>query len=262
MNISGLKADLHLHSRFSDGKLSIRELVDLYGHHNFDTIAITDHLSEKSKIIGRVTRSLKLSLCEKTFDKYLIEVCEEKVRALELYNLNVIFGYEITKNSFQNNRSCHLLILGVEEFISPDQEVEEIVFQAQKAGGVVIAAHPFLTGEFEFQSFYLWSRQREFENLIDAWEVSIRKRISPEVLNSHLPLIASSDFHNLNHFNSWKTRIYSKNNLKDIKNSLKNKRVDFFLDSLDKNYSKNVTLPLDTSYFAPTTLSFPSLTKD
>jgi hypothetical protein len=257
----GLKSDLHLHSQFSDGKMSIRELVDLHGHHQFDVISITDHLAEKSQLIGRVTRSLNLSLCEKKFESYRKEVQKEKIRALELYNLNLIFGYEITKNSFENSRSCHLLILGVESYISPDLPVEKIILQAKRQGGLVIAAHPFPTGEFEFQSFYLWSRREQFKDLIDAWEVSIRKKISTEVLNSGLPLIASSDFHHLKHFNSWKTRIFAENNLEAIKKALTMKRVDFFVDSLDEAYSKNVTLPLETSYLAPTTFSLPSLTK-
>ena len=37
--------DLHMHSTFSDGKLTIPELVDLFGSRGFGVIAITDHLS-------------------------------------------------------------------------------------------------------------------------------------------------------------------------------------------------------------------------
>ena len=40
-----LLCDFHVHTRWSDGRLSIREVVDLYGQTGrFDVIAITDHI--------------------------------------------------------------------------------------------------------------------------------------------------------------------------------------------------------------------------
>jgi len=39
-----LLCELHAHSRWSDGVLSIRELVDLYGQNGFDVLCVTDHL--------------------------------------------------------------------------------------------------------------------------------------------------------------------------------------------------------------------------
>ena len=225
-----LKADLHLHSNFSDGKLSVAELVDYHGSRGFDVIAITDHVTEKRQLIGRVTRHMNLSLCEESFDRYLAEIRKQKIRALEQYNMNLIFGYEITKNSFLNHRSCHLLILGVEELISPDLNVEEILKRTQELNGIAIAAHPFHTGEFEFQSFYLWSRRESLQPLIDAWEVSNRKKMSPDVLASGLPLIASSDLHHLGHYESWKSWLTCENDFLSIKQCLKNRRVDFFMD--------------------------------
>ena len=39
-----LLCELHAHSTWSDGDLSISELVDLYGSHQFDVLCITDHV--------------------------------------------------------------------------------------------------------------------------------------------------------------------------------------------------------------------------
>lgn len=226
--IRGLKADLHIHSNFSDGVLSIADIVDLYGKNGFNVIAITDHLSESKNLIGRFSRTMNYSLNEDTFLRYLNEVRLQRQRALEQYGMNVLFGFEITKNYFSNSRSCHVLILGVEEFISPDLEIEEIVKIAKSKEGLVIAAHPFHTGDFEFQTFYLWSRREQLKHLIDAWEVSYRNKVSADVMRSGLPLIASSDFHNPKHFNSWKTQLFCKNNFSDIKKSIRNQELDFF----------------------------------
>ncbi len=234
----GLRADLHIHSKFSDGSLSIFEIVDLYGRNGFDVISITDHLSESKNLIGQISHRMKYSLNESSFSDYFHEFNIQKNRALEQYGMNVIFGYEITKNHFSNSRSCHVLVLGVEEYISPDLEIEEIIAIAKSKNGLVIAAHPFHTGDFEFQTFYLWSRREQFKDLIDAWEVSYRKKISLEVMQSGLPLIASSDFHNLSHFSSWKTHFFCKNDFQSIKDSIRNQELDFFY--MDKNVQKSI----------------------
>ena len=62
-----IKSDLHIHSQFSDGKLSIPEIVDLYGKKGYGAIAITDHLCEKNSLIGQVSHHLKYSLTKITF---------------------------------------------------------------------------------------------------------------------------------------------------------------------------------------------------
>ena len=48
-------ADLHVHSNFSDGALSIPELVDLYGLQGFGAIAITDHICESNTFLSVIT---------------------------------------------------------------------------------------------------------------------------------------------------------------------------------------------------------------
>ena len=46
-----LLCDFHVHTRWSDGALTIREVVDLYGStRKFDVIAITDHILMKRDI--------------------------------------------------------------------------------------------------------------------------------------------------------------------------------------------------------------------
>jgi len=45
-----LLCDFHVHTKWSDGRLSIREVVDLYGQtRRFDVIAITDHILMKKE---------------------------------------------------------------------------------------------------------------------------------------------------------------------------------------------------------------------
>jgi len=229
---NGIKCDLHIHSQFSDGKLSIPEIIDLYGRRGFGAIAITDHLCERNNIIGRVTHGLNYSLSKETFKDYVSLLRQEAKRAWLEYEMLVIPGFEITKNSFVNHRSAHILILGIETYIDPDLSVEKILAKAKSLGALTIAAHPFHTGDFEFQTFYLWSRREKLKNIVDAWEVNYRKNICPSILNSGLPLIASSDFHHQTHFSSWKTKVYSEKSKESLFESIRAQRLDFFLDSL------------------------------
>lgn len=225
-----IKVDLHIHTTFSDGKFSVDEIVDFYGRRGFGAIAITDHLCETNNLVGKVSHQLNYSLTRLSFDYYMETIERAGKRALGKYNMRVIPGYEITKNSFINHRSAHMLILGTQEFIDPNQSIDKILEEATRLKAFKIAAHPFFTGDFEFQTFHLWSRRDELQTKIDAWEVNYRKNICSDVLKSGLPLIASSDFHHALHAVSWKTKLYCANEQTDIFNAIRYQHLDFYLD--------------------------------
>ena len=231
--VNVLKCDLHIHSNYSDGRLSISEIVDLYGGRGFGAIAITDHLCERRNIIGRISHRFNYSLSRKNFSQYMDEIEKEGERAWNKFGMLVIPGFEITKNTFDNHRSAHILVLGSRRYINPELPVEKILERAKENGGFTVAAHPFHTGEFEFQTFHLWSRRDQLCETIDAWEVNSRQKISDAVLKSGLPLIANSDFHHHGHFKSWRTKVYSKKEQSKIFESIRAQRLDFFMDALN-----------------------------
>src|SRR5579883_101372 len=109
-------ADLHMHSTFRDGKLTIPELVDLYGSHGFGAIAITDHLCESQSVLGKAAAYLGRTLTPATFPLYQEILKSEAERAWDRYQMILIPGFELTKNSISNHRSAHILGLGVKEF--------------------------------------------------------------------------------------------------------------------------------------------------
>lgn len=198
-------ADLHTHSIFSDGAMSIPELVDFYGRRGFGAIAVTDHICEESTFFGKAAKYLSYTLSEATFPLYLEILRSEAKRAKALYNMVVIPGFEISKNSWSNHRSAHLLGLGVESYLGADGDVVEIAQRIRAQGAVVVAAHPVSTRKFEKQTFHLWSRREELRNVIDAWEVASGPYLFDEVLSSGLPVIATSDLHKRSQINAWKT---------------------------------------------------------
>jgi predicted metal-dependent phosphoesterase TrpH len=220
-------ADFHIHSTYSDGLLTIPQLVDLYGQQGFGAIAITDHLCEEKTFLGKAAKYLNKTLRRDNFQQYLEEIEAEKERAWRLYKMNVVAGVEITKNSLMNHRSAHVVILGVTNFISADTKIDLIPELAREQGALTIAAHPVFTREIEKQTYHLWDRRQELRNIIDLWEVASGKHMFPEVLQEKLPMIANSDLHRPEQLTSWKTVLDCEKSQEAIFDSLKKQKIDF-----------------------------------
>ena len=219
--------DFHVHSTFSDGRLTIAQLVDLYGSLGFGAIAITDHLCEERSFLGATAHLFERTLTRKTFPHYVEVLRREAERAHKTYGMLVIPGYELTKNSLINQRSAHVVVLGLCEYVSADAPITELLKHVTDRGGLSIAAHPVSTGQFEPQTYYLWSRREQLRHLFDAWEVASGARLFPEVLNSGLPMIANSDLHHPHQINSWKTRLFCRPETKAVFEAIRRQEVEF-----------------------------------
>ena len=118
-------ADFHVHSNFSDGKLSIPEIIDFYGGLKFGAIAITDHIAENDSVIGKASQWLDRVLTPAKYPLYQEILKSESQRAWDQYEMVVIPGFELSKNSLSNNHSAHVLGLGVDTYIPADGDVKE-----------------------------------------------------------------------------------------------------------------------------------------
>ena len=56
-----LLCDFHIHTNYSDGKLTAPEVIDFYGKRGFDCICITDHLGDPRRLIGKLSKPLNLT---------------------------------------------------------------------------------------------------------------------------------------------------------------------------------------------------------
>ena len=220
-------ADLHIHSNFSDGKLSIPEIVDFYGSRGFKIIAITDHLCEETTFLGKASLFLSKTLTQNTFPEYLNIIKIEGKRAMKQYGMMVIAGVELTKNSLSFHRSAHILAIGITEFISADGTIKELIAKIKSQGALAIAAHPVSTKKVEHQTYHLWDQRSELKDDFDAWEVASGPHLFEEVMNSGLPLIASSDFHHEKHIKSWKSLLNCELNFDSVKDAVKTQKVEF-----------------------------------
>lgn len=198
-------ADLHVHSTFSDGKLTIPELVDHYGQRGFGCIAVTDHVCENATFLGKAAAYLNCTLNPSSFPHYLETLRAEGERAMDQYGMIVIPGFELTKNSWSNHRSAHILGIGIESFCAADGDIKDLTRAIRADGGIAVAAHPVSTKRFEPQTYHLWSRRDELAGEFDAWEIASGPLLFDEVARSGLPVIATSDFHHPKQINAWKT---------------------------------------------------------
>jgi len=226
-NESVMLADFHVHSTFSDGKLSIPELVDLYGGQGFACLAVTDHLCEEASVLGAASRYLGCTLTRATFPMYQAILESEARRAWDRYRMVLIPGVELTKNSVLNHRSAHVLGLGVTQFIPADGDVADLAQAIRAVGGVSVAAHPVWTRKVEKQTFHLWDRRRELESVFDAWEVASGPFLFSKVAKARLPMLASSDLHRPAQLRSWKTVLDCERHPAAILDAIRNQEVAF-----------------------------------
>jgi hypothetical protein len=215
-----LLCDFHVHTRWSDGRLTIREVIDLYGQTGrFDVIAITDHILMKRDVLARAGRVASLgyrdfSVTPDRFDDYLAEIAFEAKRARRLYDLLVLPGAEVTQNHLHSKRSAHIVALNIKEFISADQPPDDILAEIRRQGAVSIACHPHdrPTRRIEIGTSYLWNHRKRLADLVDVWEAANRDDLFSVTSLKHYPYIANSDFHKPKHLYSWKTLVRSEKN--------------------------------------------------
>lgn len=106
-----LEADFHMHTTYSDGTLSPLSLVRQVERRGLDVAAVTEH---NTTLAGRIAR-------------FYAELTGGPL---------ILVGEEVTTGSY------HLIAVGIEQTVSPNQPVAEVVADIHAQGGVAIGAHP------------------------------------------------------------------------------------------------------------------------
>ncbi len=186
------KADIHMHSTYSDGCATIQQILDHVQHTTaLDVIAITDH-----------------------------DVIDGALRARDLwskgsYRFDFIVGEEVT------TKEGHLLGLFIEKQVPSGLSMERSIDLIHEQGGLAVIAHPL-------HRFFRHSCQREVMDRIHAskevwfdgietWNASfcgiyanqVAMRINREIYG--LAELGNSDAHALNSIGSGMTWFEGKN---------------------------------------------------
>jgi len=217
-----LLCDLHTHTTWSDGKLSIGEMVDFYGQRGFDCLCITDHLCDPKRLLGKLVNLTGLVIPPGEVEAYFEDIEREKKRAWSKYDLLLLSGVEFNKDGYTPKSSTHLLGVDLKQPIDPSLDIKELIAQIHAQGALAIASHPHeMKSEWGKNTLYLWENVDEYAPLIDAWEVANRDDIFNPIGLKKLPFVANSDFHKPKHIHSWKTLLYCEKDAEAIKHCIR-----------------------------------------
>jgi predicted metal-dependent phosphoesterase TrpH len=177
------KADMHLHTLYSDGVHGVEALLDhVERHTDLDVIAITDH--------ERLDGALRA----------------RQLHASGGYSFDLVVGEEIT------TRRGHVLALFVEKRIPALRPLPETLERIHEQGGLAIAAHPLapLTPSLGRRSLLALQEDPDARHHLDAIELlnpsaAGRARHRERLLLSRqlsLATVGNSDAHVLEHVGS------------------------------------------------------------
>jgi predicted metal-dependent phosphoesterase TrpH len=219
-----LLCDFHIHTKYSDGSLELRKAIDIFGQAGFDAIAITDHVVNGDNSIGKLAKRLKLSITEKNFDEYMENIKYEAERAWNKYEMLVIPGVEISKNYITPDKSAHILIIGIKDFIPACMDYEKIFLETKRQNALIVACHPHNMSDISRETLFLWNNRDRYARYIDAWEIANRDDVFNVISLKKYPYIANSDFHKPRHLYSWKTLLNCKKDIESIKQCIRHNK--------------------------------------
>ena len=156
------KADLHIHTRLSDGGPSVGQVIEhVLCRTDLDVIAITDH--------NRI---------------------EGGLRARDLaarHGLHVVVGEEVA------TADGHLLALFIDEPIAPQRPIEETIAEIHAQGGLAIAAHPFdsISSSLLGRGSRPWTKEQIASLPLDGLE-TLNGSLVRHVCNAKAALLAQS----------------------------------------------------------------------
>lgn len=259
-----LLCDLHTHTTFSDGKLTISEMVDFYGQRGFDTLCITDHLCDPKRLLGKLVNLTGLVIPPGELKDYFAAIEKEKNRAWKKYELILMTGIEFNKDGYTPKTSTHLLGIDLKTPIDPSLDLKQTIGEIHAQGGLAVASHPHkMRSIWGKDTLYLWEHQDEFAPLLDAWEIANRDDIFNPVGLKRLPFIANSDLHKPKHIHSWKTLLYCEKDAEAIKECIRVNRdvsITLYRDHRFGNQIESVPASETKALPVPAVLDFPEAT--
>jgi predicted metal-dependent phosphoesterase TrpH len=189
-----LLCELHAHTTWSDGALTVPELVDLYGRSGFDVLAITDHVVRA----GDPVRHTGSTVIAATYADHLAEIETEAERAAAQYDLLVIPGLELTYDDADPRRAAHALALGLRRFVGLDRGLEPALADARARDAALVAAHPYTlaaTATAPRRTARFAEEPDWAAGAVDRFEVCNRYTLFEWVAERRLPVVATGDFH-------------------------------------------------------------------
>jgi 3',5'-nucleoside bisphosphate phosphatase len=208
--IHPLLCELHSHSRWSDGDLSVAELVDLHGRAGFDVLCVTDHVIRSNDPWREREGTRARSVDETRWEAYAADIEHEARRALALYGLVLVPGLELTFNDVESVKAAHAVAVGLRRFVSVERGIADAMRTARDAGAALIAAHPYDGPEPESTDLRVtrrFARDYGLRLLAHRFELFNQSQLFGWVAEAGLPAVAGGDVHRVEHLTGWRTLI-------------------------------------------------------
>jgi predicted metal-dependent phosphoesterase TrpH len=204
-----LLAELHAHTTWSDGVLTVRELVDLHGRAGFDVLCVTDHVVRSDDPWLAASGRERHAVPPERYADYLAEIEDEAERARRTYELCVVPGLELTYNDVDSELAAHAVAVGLRQYVSVDGGIEAALTSASAAGAALIAAHPFddEPATHPARRTQRFARDPRLHALVHRFELFNRTQVFPWVARAGLPAVACGDVHHPEHLDGWKTLV-------------------------------------------------------
>jgi hypothetical protein len=229
-----LLCELHAHTTWSDGELSLAAVVDLYGMARFDALCVTDHVLRRDDP-WPLTHG-RPCVDATNVGAYLAEIERERTRALSAYGLLLVPGFELTYNDPDPDRAAHAVAVGLRSLVAMDEGPVAAMEQARAAGAAILAAHPHDFGPtpaVPFPTCYFARRWRELRGLFDRVELFNGRQLFGWVAEAGLPAVACGDLHRPEQLPGWTTLVPCERDEEALVDYLRSSRP-VFLTSLEQ----------------------------
>jgi hypothetical protein len=223
-----LLCELHAHTTWSDGELSLRELVDLHGRAELDVLCVTDHVLRSDD----PWRPQSSGVHEGTFAEYVAAVDREAERARALYGMLVVPGLELTHNHPDPDLSAHAVAVGLREFVSPDFGLVGALLAARDAGAALVGAHPHARDGVSARpraTRRFWREWDLLAPLLHRVELMNGPDLYGWVVAGDVPVVASGDVHRREDLSSWKTLLQCAPDEEELVSYLRSPRPAYLL---------------------------------
>lgn len=187
------KADLHIHSTYTDGTLNIKGRVEEAWCDGLDVISMTDHLSIRvvRDKVGEVTPdSMKVKRGSKP-----LKAMQSTVKVAKDFGLLVIPGVELTGDGETQGHYNALFIKDISSVY--DYDALQAIRNARQQGALIMHNHP--GWRRKSLNMHEWDRMVYDEKLIDGIEIMNTAEFYPKAitraLKYNLFMSSNSDIH-------------------------------------------------------------------
>jgi hypothetical protein len=228
VRVSALLCELHAHTTWSDGELSLRELVDLYGRAGFDVLCVTDHVLRGDD--PWPAEHGRPCVNEDNLAAYLAEIERERTRALSMFGMLLVPGLELTYNDRDPDLACHAVAVGAKRLVSLDEGPAAAMERARDLGAAVHVAHPSELGQppaGRAQTRWFSRHWRELDGLFHRVELFNGSQLYGWVAEKGLLPVACGDLHRAEQLPGWTTLVPCEHDAEALVDYLRSRRPVF-----------------------------------